>query len=167
MKINHKHFNQIFNDYNKRVYALCLQYFQNEENAKDAMQECFVALYYKYDTFKQDKGDFENWFFIFCKNFIISELRKQKRKVPLEILENIPEMLNDDSESPSFLHDANLEDYIQQLPNGYKAVLELFVYHNWTHKMIAEHLNISENTSKSQFYKAKKFLSDLIQNENK
>lgn len=164
MKIKDTEFNKFFKEYNAKVYSLCFRYLQNQEDAKDLMQECFVSLYYKYEQYDSSRGSFEAWFYTLCKNNALGELRKSKKKIPVEILDEIPEVQLDEIEQNKYFKEELMIDYIQQLPNGYKTVLELFAIHNWSHKMIAEHLNIKESTSRSQYYKAKRFLSELVQN---
>ncbi len=144
------------------LYAICLRYHQNSHDAEDSLQESFILIYRKLDTFKGE-GDFRGWMRKIAVNCILSSFRKHKLKT-----EGFTP-LKQEAVDLSLLHelDANeLRFFIQQLSPGRKQVFIAHAIDGYTHKEIGEMLNISEGTSKSQFFDARKELKKSIEKSN-
>ena len=138
------------------LFALCLKYSKNHQDAEDTLQDSFLTIFNKIDQYK-NKGSFEGW----LKRITIhTALQKYREKSPLKI---VKEVINEDE-----IEEINLENttfnidvllgFIQQLPDRYRLVFNLYVLDNYSHKEIAELLNISEGTSKSNLSRARKIL---------
>jgi len=148
-----------------RMYAICLRYAQNEDTAKDVLQEGFIRLFANIDKF-QNKGSLEGYF---KRIFINTSLEFYKKNQKHKILDNIDNVyhLSVEPETLSLLKKADLMKLIQSLPHGYKTVFNLFVVDGLSHEEISKELNISANTSKSQLFKARQQLQSLILKEEK
>lgn len=146
-----------------KLFAVCLKYSRNHEEAKDNLQEGFIIIFNKIHQFQQ-KGSFEGW----AKRILINQCLQQYRDngVLGIINENIP----DEDDILVDREDISL-DYllkiIQELPNRYRLVFNLYVLDGYSHKEIAEMLKISEGTSKSNLARAKAILKSKIETGSK
>jgi len=147
-----------------RMYAICLRYAQNNDEAKDILQEGFIKVFANLNKFEH-KGSFEGWIKRIFINTSIEFYRKNQKHSVLDKLEPYNEK-GIESDVLSLLKHADLMKLVQCLPNGYRTVFNLFVMEGYSHDEISKMLNISENTSKSQLHKARHFLQELILKQN-
>ncbi len=147
-----------------RMYAICLRYAQNEDEAKDVLQEGFIKLFSNLTKF-ENKGSFEGYVKRIFINTSIEYYRKNQKFKLHDSIENVADF-SVEPETLSQLKQADLMKLVQLLPKGYKTVFNLFVVEGYTHDEISSLLNISENTSKSQLHKARHFLKELILKQN-
>ncbi len=152
---------ELYELYKNNMYILCQRYFQDIEDAKDALQEGFIKVYKDLYQYNQEKGTLGSWMKRVFINTCLEKLRKNK----IDFVS-----INDNMEIHSFessiISDLNLYDLtriIQKLPVGYRTVFNLYVIEGYTHKEIGDQLNISENTSKTQLMKAKNLLKMKIE----
>lgn len=128
--------------------------------AEDILQISFVDVFTKMHTFK-GKSTIGAWIKRIVVNNCINELRKRKMQI-IEMdgeLGNIP----DDPVEEEPAYDINsVRKSIQQLPDGFRTVLSLYLLEGYDHKEIAEILSITESTSKSQYHRAKNKLKEII-----
>ena len=143
------------------LLGICLRYAKNKEEAEDILHDGFIKIFTKAKQYS-GKGSFEGWMSQVVRNTAIQHIRDQIKKRDME--ENIHYMDQQDNNEVEIegLPSAVILQLIQQLPEGYRLVLNMFVFEEMSHKEIAERLGISENTSKSQFFRAKKSLGKLI-----
>jgi len=153
---------QIYQLFAPVLYGLCMKYMKNEEDAKDVFQEAFVIAFQKINQYRFE-GSFEGWLKRIFINKLIETLNKRKRDV-LFVDEMYQEDLADDEEDiDSFsLSQEKLLEIIQQLPDQYRLVFNLYFFEKMKHKEIAVLLNISEGTSKSNLNRAKSNLQKKI-----
>lgn len=142
------------------MYGICLRYAQDEDEAKDILQESFIKVFRNLDRFEH-KGSFEGWVKRIFINTSIEFYRKNKKQNVVDSLDDVPERPIE-SDTISALKAADLMKLVGLLPKGYKAVFNLFVIEGYSHDEISKLLNISENTSKSQLHKARLYLQDLV-----
>jgi RNA polymerase sigma factor (sigma-70 family) len=146
-----------------KLFPICLKYSSSYEEAQDNLQDGFLLVFDKIKQF-DFKGSFEGW----IKKVIINNILKQYRKQSfLNIIDDVVEeevtlSLEDESVSFDFLI-----KIIQELPDRYRLVFNLYVMDDYSHKEIAEMLSISEGTSKSNLSRAKLILKEKIELENK
>lgn len=149
---------QLFSD---KLFGLCLKYSRNKQDAEDNLQDSFITIFNKIEQYK-NKGSFEGW----LKRITINTaLQKYREKAPLQNVKEITDELEDvplNLESSIFNVDVLL-GFIQQLPDKYRLVFNLFVLDGYSHKEIAEMLVISVGTSKSNLSRAKKILKDKLE----
>lgn len=144
-----------------KVYPVCYRYAKNEEDAKDILQETFIKVYSKLDTF-QDKGSFEGWIRKIAVNTSIRHYQNAIKKIDQHDIENAPEPSSDDS----ILSKLSAEDIVKkisELPNGYRLVFNMYAIEGYSHKEIAQELGISEGASRSQLTRARQALIQAIE----
>ena len=153
---------QVYQLFAGKLFALCLKYSKNYQEAQDNLQDGFITIFKKINQY-QSKGSFEGW----LKRIIINTaLQKYREKNVLNLVtEEIPEDVTVDLEDENVSLDFLL-DLIQQLPNRYRLVFNLYVLDGYSHKEVAEILKISEGTSKSNLSRARMILKNKLE-ENK
>lgn len=156
---NTKAFEQIYRLLSPKIFAVCLKYSRSYEEAQDNLQEGFLLLFEKINQFNF-KGSFEGWAKRVIINYILQQYRKQNI---LEIVsENFAEVeeveIEEESVSLEFL-----TRIIQELPDRYRLVFNLYVMDGYSHKEIAEMLDINIGTSKSNLARAKAILKNKIE----
>lgn len=151
------------------MYAICLQYSKDSDEAKDILQDGFIKVFQKLNQYS-GKGSFEGWL---RRVFINTALEKYRNKVALL-------SIDDSFEIPaagafenivSELSAMELLEMIQNLSPQYRLVFNLFAIEGYTHREISKQLNITEGTSKSNLSRARSILQDnlnkLSQRENR
>jgi RNA polymerase sigma-70 factor (ECF subfamily) len=151
-------YEELFKLYGNKLYAICLRMSGDRGDAEDLMQEIFVILITKINAFRGD-AKFSTWLHRIAVNTCISYLRR--RKQPLS-LEDQPEPVAGDPSQKAALQRAALKKAIAALPDGYRAVVILHDIQGFSHKEIGDILGISEGASKSQLFKARKKLREMI-----
>jgi RNA polymerase sigma factor (sigma-70 family) len=151
---------KLFDILSPRMFAICLRYAKNEDEAKDLLQEGFIKIFNNLEQFS-NKGSLEGWFKRIFINTCIEFHRKNQKHRFLENIENVTE-ISIDSHTISLLKKADLMKMVQGLPKGYRTVFNLFVVDGFGHNEIAQMLSISENTSKTQLFRARQILQEMI-----
>lgn len=151
----------LYRQYSSKLMGICVRYASNVDEAKDFLQEGFIQIFTKLETFKH-LGSFEGWMRRIVVNTCLSHLRKQSQY--LQVLEEDQIEIEADS-TEDYLNTKDLLKFIQQLPAGFRQVFNLYAIEGYSHREIGEMLSISEGTSKSQFSRAKKSLQKLINKE--
>lgn len=142
-----------------KLFAVCLKYSRNYEEAQDNLQDGFILLFNKLNQF-QYKGSFEGWA---KRIFINNILQKYRSPGILEIVtEEFPELEDVEIENENISMNFLLE-IIQQLPDRYRLVFNLYVFDDYSHKEISEMLGITIGTSKSNLARARQILKDKIE----
>lgn len=144
------------------LYGLCLKYMKNEDDAKDVFQEAFVVAFQKMGQYRFE-GSFEGWLKRIFINKLIETLNKRKRDVLFaeEMYQEDVIEEEDDLDSNAIPQEQLLE-CIQQLPDQYRLVFNLYYFEKMKHKEIAVALSISEGTSKSNLNRAKSNLKKKL-----
>lgn len=151
---------RLFDLYSSRMYSICLRYVRNTMQAEDVLVTAFTKVFDKIDQFKGD-GSFEGWVRRIIINEALTSLRKSRAmmiETDLQQAEREPDYdrLSDHLEAEDLLK------MIEQLPPGYRVVFNMYAIDGYSHKEIADHLGISENTSKSQLSRARTYLQKLL-----
>lgn len=141
-----------------KLFALCLKYSQNYEDAEDILQDSFIRIFEKIKQYDH-KGSFEGWMKRITINVALQKYRQGKK---LQVIRNEVIESEEAVELEEELEADFLLDLIQQLPDQYRLVFNLYVLDHFSHKEIAELLNISEGTSKSNLSRARKILKEKI-----
>lgn len=150
-----------------KMLGLCLRYAKDKEEAKDFLHDGFIKVFEKIKFFKHS-GSVEAWIRRIIINNTIDIIRRKNRMAFVSDSEN--DLMRLTAESDDNLENisntqANAEiiiGLIQELSPAYKTVFNLYVIEEYTHKEIAEMLNISIGTSKSNLAKAKEKLKDMF-----
>ena len=148
------------------LFATCLRYTKSKYEAEDFLQESFVKIFQHISKFRGD-GPLGAWARRIAVNTIIEEYKRRDLLRESHDLETHGNQLADNAVNVmSELSYQELRTLINHLPDGKKMVFNLYVIEGYTHKEIAELLNINEGTSKSQLAKAKELLSAMHKQHN-
>lgn len=161
-KRNTKAQEQLYRLLAPKLFSVCLKYSRNYEEAQDNLQEGFLLIFDKISQFK-NKGSFEGWAKRVVINYTLQQYRNQS---VFEIVsENIPDIENVEIDDENISLDF-LTKIIQELPDRYRLVFNLYVIDDYSHKEIAEMLGINIGTSKSNLARAKAILKEKIELNN-
>ena len=164
-KNKRKYQEMVYQKYASTMYAICLTYADSREEAKDILQEGFLKVFTKINTF-QNTGSFGGWIRKIITNTALDAYRKNARKRKDLVLND--EIYSDDERVDNhILEEINSKSLIQKissLPQGARVVFNLYAVEGYSHKEIAEKLDISVGTSKSQFNRARSLLKQKINN---
>ena len=157
---------QLFEFYSKRMMGVCLRYAKDSEEAQDVLQMGFIKVFEKLEMYKH-QGSLEGWIRKIIVNTALDNIRKNKKLMNNIELEKVDYQLhNYDENAIDALSAEDLLRVIQKMPTGFRTVFNMYVIEGFSHKEIAEKLNISVSTSKSQFSRARVFLQKrLIEEE--
>lgn len=155
---------QLYKAFSAEMLSLCRMYIKDLHYAEDVMSKAFLKAFAQLKNFKF-QGSFEGWLRKIMIRESIDFLRSQKKvEFPIDDfrLHEKPEEIQiiDDLER---IEEA--QQLIDELPSGYKMVFVMYEVEGYRHKEIAQLLSISENTSKSQLFKARKYVADAIQSK--
>ena len=142
------------------MLAVCLRYTRHRMEAEDILQDAFIKVFDNISKF-EFKGSFEGWIRRIVINTALKNYSKKSFKQEQIGLENQPE-LPLEPEIYSNLEEEELLRLINQLPDGYRVVFNLYAVEGYSHKEIADLLGIQESTSRSQLVKARKMLQGMI-----
>lgn len=156
----------LYRQYSSVLYGMCLKYAPNQMEAEDNLQDAFITIFQRIGQY-QGKGSFEGWMKRIAINTVLQKYR-QKRLYDLPADDLIEEKLDEDLDDGSVaLPLPFLLSIIQELPERYRLVFNLYVLDGHTHKEIAELLGISDGTSKSNLARARQLLQQKINAFNK
>lgn len=145
-----------------KLYAVCLQYSCNDEEARDILQEGFIKIFENLIHYKNE-GSFEGWMRRIVVNTALERFRISHNLYRIDDIEHIPEPnANPENEDYAGLEAVDLLDIIRELPPKYKMVFNLFAIEGYSHKEISEMINISEGTSKSNLSRARNILQKKV-----
>ncbi|MEZ4797398.1 MAG: RNA polymerase sigma factor [Flavobacteriaceae bacterium] len=152
---------ELYIRYKDTLYMLCLKYCKNTEEAEDNLQDVFLSIFQNIKRYK-GKGSFEGWMKRITINRAIDKY-KNDNLVDSEIKEDL--LADTNTEIEEFEHKLPLDDIlkiIQELPNRYRLIFNLYEMDGYSHKEISELLKISIGTSKSNLHRAKLILKEKI-----
>jgi len=154
---------QLYKLFASKLFTVCLKYSRNRDDAQDNLQDGFILIFQKIGQY-QFKGSFEGWAKRVMVNNVLQKYRSES------VLELVNENISDDTELD--LDDDSISmDYlvkiIQELPDRYRLVFNLYVMDGYSHKEIAEMLNITDGTSKSNLARARMILKEKIETQQR
>ena len=146
--------------YSAKMYAVCLRYAVDENEASDMLQEGFIRIYTNLDQF-EGKGSFEGWIRRVFIHTAIKYYHKMRRHNSTDEIGQRAERATGESVVGRMSAD-ELMQLIKELPEGYRVVFNLYAVEGYSHKEIADLLNIGESTSRSQLVKARRLLQERV-----
>lgn len=154
---------QLYRLFAAKLFGLCLKYSDNKQEAEDNLQDGFVTIFQKISQYK-DAGSFEGW----MKRIIINTALQKHRQQKVYGITNENHLKEEEAEvETEELSVDFLLECVQALPHRYRQVFNLYAMDGYSHKEIAEMLNISEGTSKSNLARARMALKERIEkNQN-
>ena len=156
---------ELYHQYIPYLTAVCSRYIIAEADLKDVLQESFIKIYTSINKFEyRGIGSLKAWMARIVVNESLKSLKKNKQYDFVQHEWELPDVTNEEEDTPDTddIPTQVIQDMIRQLPTGYRTVFNLYVFENKSHKEIASILDIKENTSASQFYKAKNKLAEMI-----
>ncbi|MFC6999712.1 RNA polymerase sigma factor [Rufibacter roseus] len=150
----------LYERYAGPMLGVCMRYLKNEMDAEEVMINGFMKVYQNVDRFEQ-KGSFEGWVRRIMVNEALQHLRKQEI-MHMSIEKEHNYLASEDATADSDMSAEEMMEMLHDLPAGYRAVFNLYAIEGYSHKEIADMLNISEGTSKSQLSKARAMLQRML-----
>ena len=157
-----------YNRFASSIYTVILRYINNVQDAEDLLQDSLIKILESLQKFQfVDEISFKAWMKKIAINTTLSYIRNRNKmdtfeEFPIDLISNFEAELDQNFTLPE-IEPQELFAVIAELPTGYRTVLNLFVFENYSHKEIATQLNISENTSKTQLLKARKLLKSKLE----
>ncbi len=153
---------ELYDRFASKMMGVSYRYANSQEEAKDILQDAFIKVFGRIGSFKKE-GSLEGWIRRIVVNTALDNIRKRKKdkqNVSLTEAEHLA------SNKDYIIENLSAEDLLQMLktiPIGYRTVFNLYAIEGYSHKEIADSLGITENTSKSQYSRAKAFLRNLLE----
>ena len=149
--------------YARRLSAVCSRYITNGEDQKDVLQNAFVGIFTHIQDFNyRGPGSLRAWATRIIVNEALAFLRQKHQQEWQELDDDIAEEPPADDPPLSDVPPEVIQGLIQQLPTGYRTVLNLYVFEDMSHQEIARLLGIRERSSASQLSRAKNLLGRMI-----
>jgi RNA polymerase sigma factor (sigma-70 family) len=150
---------QLYRLYSSKLFAVCLKYSRNHTEAQDNLQDGFILIFNKIEQYSF-KGSFDGWLKRVMVNHVLQQYRTQT------FLSLVNEDVHEDAEIEIEDENISLEyllKIIQELPDRYRLVFNLYVNDGYSHAEIAEMLSINVGTSKSNLSRARLILKEKIE----
>lgn len=149
---------ELYQMFSAKMFAICIRFSRDRAEAEDTLQDGFIKIF---DTIGQysGKGSFEGWM---KRIFINTALEKFRKKHQIQLVEELPDIEDCDIDENMQIPSEVLTEFIEQLPERYKLVFNLYVMEDMQHKEIADSLGITEGTSKSNLARARDILKRKI-----
>jgi len=155
----------LYRQYSTKMFGVCLRYSKNRSDAEDLLHDGFIKVFTSLQEY-QNKGSLEGWVRRIMVNTAINYY-KRKTKHLFNVIEN-DESIFESSFSEDIISGITtkeLLEYINEMPDGYRIVFNMYVIEGYKHTEIAEILGIAESTSKTQLMKARKYLIKKVKKE--
>lgn len=158
---------RLYDPYSPKLFAICLRYTEHRDDAHDVLQEAFIRIFDKIAQVREPM-QLEGWLRRVTVSTAINHYHRAKKHRQTHDLETV--MFKVADETPDVLSSLNSRELlmlVSTLPQGYRIVFNMFVIEGYSHKEIAEMLDISEGTSKSQLNHAKTWLKNSLMRDQK
>ncbi len=153
---------RLYADHAGYLTAVCARYIADDDTLKDVLQESMIKIFTQIGSFEyRGRGSLRAWMSRIVVNESLQMLRRHQRQ-PLALLDTEPPDLPDEAPDTEGIDGDTVTRLIRQLPEGYRAVLNLYAIEGRSHREIAQLLGIKPDTSASQFHRAKNMLARLI-----
>jgi RNA polymerase sigma-70 factor (ECF subfamily) len=156
---------KVYNFYAPKLKSLCLRYASSVFEAEDIFQEAFVKIFSRVDKYQYDLS-FNAWVRKIVVNTAIDFYKSNLKFSGHRNYEEVNEAMFGSVTIPDDLSTEELLSSIQKLPEGYRLIFNMYEIEGYNHIEISKMLNIAEGTSKSQLFKAKKFLQNILEKKN-
>lgn len=157
---------RMYSTYIRYLAAICSRYIVNNEDVKDVLQDSFMKIFSNIASFEyKGKGSLKGWITRITVNESLKFLQRNNRFEFVEISEHKHDQPDEEPDVDT-LPSSVLFNLIRELPDGYRAIFNLYVIENKSHKEIAKLLDIKESTSASQLHRAKSLLATKIRQYN-
>lgn len=153
---------ELYKKYSGKMLSVCRMYIKDLHHAEEVMLNGFYKVFKHIPSYKNE-GSFEGWVRKIMIREAISFLRTKKEiEFPKEIIETEAHSFNNINSEIEVEH---IQQLIDALPEGYKVVFVMYAIEGYKHQEISKMLNITEGTSKSQLFKARKMLQEKLKTQ--
>lgn len=153
----------LYRRYSARLYAVCLQYSNSREEARDVLQESFIKIFTNLHSY-HGAGSFEGWIRRIVVNTALEKHRNRYYLNKVDDIDNVHVPVSSPIDSDlSGLEAEDLLEFIMELPPKYRMVFNLFALEGYSHKEISDKLGINEGTSKSNLSRARQILQKKVE----
>lgn len=160
-----RHQRGLYQRFAPRMMGLCMRYAASEMEAEDILQEGFIQVFRKMDSYS-GTGELGAWVRKIVLNAALMHYRKNKKHLFQLDLAEVGYSLESDTDLFRELGAADLMRMVQRLPDGCRLVFNLYAIEGYNHREIAERLGLTTGTSKSQYSRARSLLRSMIENES-
>ena len=152
----------LFDKFAGKMMTVCLRYAKNTDQAEDVLQDGFVKVFMKLSDFKKE-GSLEGWIRRIMVNTALDQIRKEvKFRGDLDI-EDVGYKLENNAFIEEEMMAEDLMKLVRAMPDGYRIVFNMFAIEGYSHAEIAATLGVTENTSKSQYSRARAYLRERLE----
>jgi len=162
-----KAYNEIYMQYRSMWFMISMRYGKNKMQSEDILQDGLIRIFNDLAKYDSKKSRFSTWSSRVLVNAALRNLQKSNWNETFVDIENAEDITDEYFSIIDEINTKELTLMIQSLPTGYRVVFNMYVLEGYSHKEIAEHLNISEGTSKSQLSKARKQLRHILESQLK
>lgn len=155
-------FYQLYQQYHRKVYAICWRMLADKDSAEDVCQEVFVQLWQKIANFRGE-SKFSTWLHSVTNNIVLGHLRKHKNWLQRIFSIEDQTMADIAVEMPDSAGLTELDKHIARLPERARLVFVLFAVEGYRHEEIANMLDMAVGTSKAQYHRARNLLMEWIE----
>ncbi|MBL7801914.1 MAG: sigma-70 family RNA polymerase sigma factor [Chitinophagales bacterium] len=151
----------LYQRFASKMFTVCMRYAAESNSAQDLLQEGFVKIFKNIDKFRGE-GSFEGWIRRIFVNTCLEFVRKKANMYVVQDTETVKVEYQDENALQKLMKE-DLMEMIQSLSTGYRTIFNLYVIEGYSHKEIAELLNVTEGTSKSQLARARYLLQKKVE----
>ena len=152
---------KLYQAYAGRMLVVCMRYVQNQAEAEDILQDAFIKIFQNLSKFRAE-STLGSWIKRIVVNTAINQIRAGIHFKDMSDVQEYENQVSDNQSGIETIQFQELIEMIQKLPKGCRAVFNLFAIEGYKHHEIAEMLNITEGTSKSQYSRAKVILQGIL-----
>ena len=151
-----------FDKFAPKMMTVCLRYMKSSEEAEDMLQDGMIKVFNYLDRYKNE-GSLEGWIRRIIVNTCLDQIRKNAKLIEVQITNEVEHKVTPHDNVFEHIAAEQLLALIQKMPDGYRVVFNMFAIEGFSHQEIAQHLNITESTSKSQYLRARAYLRERIE----
>lgn len=155
----------LYNRFSPRMLGVCYRFAKNREDAEDMLQDGFIKVFTQLHQYRNE-GALEGWIRRIIVHTCINILKKNKKFAESVDIIHANSVYVKEEMIPSIMQAKQVVECIRTLPLGYRTVLNLYAIEGYSHKEIANMLDIEESTSRSQYTRAKAMLEEILIRKN-
>ena len=154
---------KLYERYARMLFATCLRILANTEEAEEAMQDSFLKIFTHLEQYHEEMS-FEGWIRQIAVRTAIDRLRQRSEELELPT-DNLPDLAEEEEEEePRYTVD-QVRHAMEQLPNGYRVVLSLYLFEGYDMEEIAQILHVKPASVRSQYLRGKRKLIEGIKRQ--
>lgn len=154
----------LYDRHSDAMMVVCTRYLPRREDAEEALMDAFVAFYKALPRFMvAGTGSVRAWLTKIVVNQCLMALRRERNRTAATLLEeDLPDEASTEADALAQISAREILALLQSLPEGYRTVFNLYAFEGWTHAEIAAQLGVSESTSKTQLFKARRAMQEVL-----